>query len=634
MTKTRLLGATMLAAAAATALPQAASAQRIDRIVAFGDSYADTGNAFALGGIDPRTTVIYTTGRFSGGTNYIDTLANLTGAEVDNFAIGGAMANGGNVNAGLPGFGYEVGSFLNGGYIGAGPDVFPSVSGTFDANDLVAISIGGNDGRDFQQAVAAGEATLADFDAAVAATLTGATTGIDLLVDAGAQNISFLYGNTANLPEVFGEDDPATAFGIRDAYAQDVRAGVVSNLAGHAADGVMVHFLDLDVVSSVINSNLAEFGLTGQVCPIFDLAAAAGGDTSSLVCALDASVADQYVFYGDGVHLTSAGYEIVARYINAQLQAPLTLDGPSDVSFENAHHMGRVLGNRLGGTAPRDGDFAEGLNLYVQGDGFTRTRQMDMTTDEFAMNGAGVTVGAEIGFGNAMLGVAGRYGMPEGEYFRGSSAVDATSLTGAVYGAYALGPIFAQAYAGFGSDSFDLTRAGVLESLPMTAEFDGDHFIAGGKLGYLGNFAGARIGPVVGLDHVSIDVDGYDEGGDPALALSVSDVSLSSLRGHAGIEMRGDFEGYGIQIRPYAAFLAEQELDAGQRTHSFAQLASPEIVNSWTTSEIEDGMYGRFNGGFTAMLSSAIDLNAAMSFSLWKDTGNDASVMVGLGLGF
>ena len=41
---------------ALAAVPTPAAAQQIDRIVVFGDSYADTGNALRLAGIDPLTT--------------------------------------------------------------------------------------------------------------------------------------------------------------------------------------------------------------------------------------------------------------------------------------------------------------------------------------------------------------------------------------------------------------------------------------------------------------------------------------------------------------------------------------------------------------------------------------------------
>ena len=140
----RRLSAASLLAASALCFASPATAQRIDNIVAFGDSYADDGNAFQLGGIDPLTTQIYTTGRFSGGTNYIDTLADLLGASIENFAIGGAKTD--NTNTGspfLPGFQFEVNAFLAGGLVPA----FPAGDGLFDEDDLLAVSIGGNDAR-------------------------------------------------------------------------------------------------------------------------------------------------------------------------------------------------------------------------------------------------------------------------------------------------------------------------------------------------------------------------------------------------------------------------------------------------------------------------------------------------------
>ena len=104
MTKFRLLSATLLAATAITfAAP--ASAQRVDRIVAFGDSYADDGNLFQLTGTSVN---IYPTGRFSGGTNYIDTLSQLLAVPVDNFAIGGAKTDNSNTVAGQQ-LGFERG---------------------------------------------------------------------------------------------------------------------------------------------------------------------------------------------------------------------------------------------------------------------------------------------------------------------------------------------------------------------------------------------------------------------------------------------------------------------------------------------------------------------------------------------
>ena len=100
-----------------------AQAQQVDRIVAFGDSYADEGNLFQILGFNPAPQV-YPTGRFSGGTNYVDTLSQILGVPVENFAIGGALTGNVNTNGpGLPGFPYEYSSFLAG-----GGGVFPTVS--------------------------------------------------------------------------------------------------------------------------------------------------------------------------------------------------------------------------------------------------------------------------------------------------------------------------------------------------------------------------------------------------------------------------------------------------------------------------------------------------------------------------
>ena len=60
----RRLTAASLLAASALSFAAPAQAQRVDRIVTFGDSYADDGNFFQILGINPVTTQIYTTGRF------------------------------------------------------------------------------------------------------------------------------------------------------------------------------------------------------------------------------------------------------------------------------------------------------------------------------------------------------------------------------------------------------------------------------------------------------------------------------------------------------------------------------------------------------------------------------------------
>ena len=65
--------ASALASSTAGSLAQQST---FSAVYGFGDSYADTGNLFAL---THTSSPIYPTGRFSGGTNFVDTIQSLLG---------------------------------------------------------------------------------------------------------------------------------------------------------------------------------------------------------------------------------------------------------------------------------------------------------------------------------------------------------------------------------------------------------------------------------------------------------------------------------------------------------------------------------------------------------------------------
>src|SRR4051794_41931802 len=83
--KSGLLCASILAGALVLPLGHAGAQTVFTTIQAFGDSYADTGNLIKI--IGPQA--LYPTGRFSGGTNFVDTTSALLGIPQNNFAIGG-----------------------------------------------------------------------------------------------------------------------------------------------------------------------------------------------------------------------------------------------------------------------------------------------------------------------------------------------------------------------------------------------------------------------------------------------------------------------------------------------------------------------------------------------------------------
>ena len=594
---TRRLSLTILAGVAALAAAAPAAAQRVDRITAFGDSYADSDNALQLGLIPPAFLPLYPTGRFTGGTNYVDTLGDIYGLTPENFAIGGARAN--------PDFLFEVNSFLAG-----GGGVFPTVVPAFDSGDLLTVSIGGNDARGY---AASGGASVAAAPTAAATAVAAAETGLDALVGAGAPTISFLAGDTGKLPEIAG--NPAQA-AIRTAYSTAFNSGMQSVLAGYAADGVMVHYLDLTLLLQQVQANPQAYGFTSAwFCePIAQ-------------CLADPNHANQFVFWVDALHPTSRASALFAQYVAAQLQAPLTLGSTSDLALDTARQFARILNGRADLSSG-----GGGLELFVLGDGFQRDVALDSATDAYDVDGYGVTVGASYGFGNGVVGIAANHSRPRARFDNGTGRTRTKSWQVGAFANYALGDAFAQAYAGYGSDNHRISRMGVLA--PLTGRPDGDHWLAGAKAGYLVPFGGVRAGPIVALDYARAKVGAYTEGGDPVLALRVNSVSAKALTGSAGLELRGNPAPDGPSIRPFLAAVAEKDLAGDSRTVRFAQTSAPVIVNSWRLEDRSTDVYGRLTAGADARVLGAVGVTAIVSGTVGRDDGDELSGQIGASVRF
>lgn len=611
MTRRRFSRALLCASLLPFAIPAPAAAQQIDRIVAFGDSYADQGNAFALGYANPQALAIYPTGRFSGGTNYIDTLANILAAPVQNFAIGGAF--GGSNNGTLcfdsfyapgtsplcgRGLQYEVDQFLN---VGTQSAVFPNANTTFTSRDLLAVSIGGNDARFYQQA----GGTLAGAPAAATAAAAATSVQLDRLVAQGTPTISFLALNGAVAPEVALNP---TAQAIRGAYSTAYFAGLQPTLARYASTGSVVHYLDGQLLLQNVSANPGAYGITnGLVCPIFP----------NTTCAVNSA---GYLFYGDALHLTSGGFAIVARYVATQLAAPLTLGATSELGYDTARHWGRTLSSR---SDLYRGDTEEGFRVYALADGFSRNGPGGDQTGRFDVDGLGGTIGAEYGMSSGLIGIAGNYSRPKLTFGNDSARDKARTWQVGAYVALSMGGLFGQAYVGYGNDDHRIDRAGVVQN--MQARPDGSHTVAGAKGGYLVPFLGMNAGPIVAVDYARARVDGYTETGDPALTLNVSGQSMKSVTGQIGIEVRGEIAGF----HPYADLTAERDLSGNGRVISFAQTSAPTIVNSWDAGHRRN-TYGRFAAGGSARLMGGISVDASVTTTFGRDAGNEVGGQVGV----
>lgn len=607
----------LLAGAAVMFTAAPASAQEVDRIVAFGDSYADDGNLFELLGI-PRPAV-YPNGRFSDNTNFVDTMAQLLGVPVDNFAIGGAFTGNGNINGpGIPGFVTEWQSFLAGG----GPAAFPRVSGHFTADDLLVVSIGGNDARAYERSLGINPTAaqiaglIAGVPAQATTRVTEATAGLNALVDAGAPAITFLAGDVGRLPEVAGL--PVAAVG--SAYASAFNQGMQAPLAAIASQGVIVNYLDLNLIGDVVQANLPAFGLiSAGACPI-------------ACVTTNPALLSQYLFYVDQVHLTSAGFAIVGRYAVRQLEAPLHFQAQTDVGLQAATSFGSTLQGRLDLSGARSGSGGGGLGLFVSANTASRDFAATSTNLPYELDTMGVTGGVEYDSGNAVFGLALNYARPKADMITDSGDVRAKAWQVGAYGGWASGGAFVQAHAGHGWLDYDVRRDAVIDEI--AAETDGSAITAGAKAGYLIPLGGLSVGPVVGVNYAKADLDPYTETGDPVLTLNVEEQEVSALVGSAGVEARGSFNSGGLAVSPYVSLTAEKDFKGDGRIIRYAGTASPTIVNSFTLADRSEDTYGRLTAGASLALGGSFALQIQGSTSFEQDGADDMAGWVGLKVGF
>lgn len=591
ITTSRAVAGIVAALTTTTALP--ATAQTVSRVVAFGDSYADNGNAFRLAGI-PFPSV-YPTGRFSGGTNFVDTLSTFYTAPQVNFAIGGAQAGSGNVTAGLPGFAQQYQGFV-------------AAGNSFQPNDILALSIGGNDARAYRL----GGGSVAGASAAAAIAAAQASTGITTLAGRGARTIVFLAGDVGRLPEAIGQPSAAAGSAFSTAY----NAGVQSTFATLAAGGTTVAYVDLNVVGDQIARNPAAFGITNTVssCPVPG-------------CIANPELQKQYLFYVDGVHLTSAGFDIVGRYALAQLAAPYSFGAAADLPQKTALAFGDTLSARAdlarGRTVAPD---AKPLSVFFTASGFRGKRDGDATGLGYDYDGYGATAGIEYAAGNALFGAAANWSRPKADGYRGLS-IDGTSWSAGGYAGFDADSLFAQGYAGYSWHDLSQDRTAVIDA--VGADFDARSLIAGGRMGYLARFGATRIGPVAGVAFARTRVDGYTETGDAAATLTVSGQRVRTLIGGAGLELRHDIA---PGVTPYLRPTAEKDFEGDARTLRYATTATPTIVNRFTLARDSRSVYGAVTAGVSAALTPALSLDVTLRSSIARDTGRDGQAFAGVRL--
>src|SRR6201989_332210 len=518
---TGLVCASIVAASAALLPVGEARAQTTFGVIqAFGDSYADTGNLFKI--LGQPNPVQYPTGRVSGGTNFVDTTSSLLGIPQNNFAIGGATTGPTNVvGPGIPGFQQEWQ-----GFIAAGKKIAPS--------DLVEMSIGGNDARAYYQ----GGGTLAGVNAAATVSANQALAGINALVAAGARTLVFTTGDVGQLPEAFSPANAPRA-PIGTAFSQNYNAQMQTALAAIARSGVRVEMVDISLIGTQIKANPARYGVANVgACPV--------------ACIGNTALQNQFLFYFDGVHLTSLGFAIVGEYIVNRLNAPLTVGPQGDVGLSSAMGFASTIFGRLdtfretSGFAATMNSYAADLkapytkappprpvaynpwSFYMLANGAVSDRDATVASRGFNLDSVGGTIGTEYRINaNAFVGAAFDFSNPKARLFNNAGSTEANAYQVGAYGAWTNANFFLQGLATVGWQNYRNVRPGVVDLI--TSNPDGTSVVAAGKVGYLFNSPEQfQVGPIGSLLYARARVNGFTESGDPVLTLNVGEQTGAS----------------------------------------------------------------------------------------------------------
>ncbi len=508
--------------------------QTFSSIRAFGDSYADTGNALAIAaqqfGVKSANYQFfvgrYPTGRLSGGTNYVDTVAGILNLPVSDYAIGGATTGTSNVTvASFPGFSQELAGFAASGV-------------RISASDLVLLHLGGNDASAYQSV-----GTLAGVPAAAAMSAAQALTGINYFVADGARTLVYSAPNSALEPSNAGKLTTPIGLAFNTAYNADLQAP----LAAIARSGVRVEYVDEGLLVSEIAARPALYGISNTgTCP--------------LTCIGNPGQQAQYLYYVDGIHLTSAGFAVVGEYIVNRLEAPSTLPAQGALGSITEQAFAQTLFSRLdrlggataSGFAPQrdlaDAGTSAGVgaapdhrfSLYVLSDGDVSGGARTTAGAGFNLSSVGSTVGAEYLINDsALVGGAFDYASPSLKLSNGNGKTNSNSFQFGIYGTVATANYFAQGLIAGGIQNYRNSRPGVVDTISSSPS--GNSLVTGGKVGRLFDLSGVRAGPIAGLLYDRAKVNGFSEAGDPVLTLNVGQQVDSSLVVSAGGQIRLPF---------------------------------------------------------------------------------------------
>jgi len=640
----------LVAALGATLLP--ANAQ-FTSITAFGDSYADTGSAPGgafrmLGALFPGqgyyppcpAQLGYPTCRFTGSTNFVDSLQSIYGLPTaTNYAIGGARTDDSNTIPVLPGFTYELDQF--------------AIKGTqFTNSDLILLSIGGND------LSAIGDPTQVHSSAITSAQAEVA--GVQQLVAAGAHNIViFGTGSSKYFPvppigPVSVNYPAGVAFtdAQRDDWANTYYLTTEQLLAPLAHSGVRIFLFDFGVLQARLAANPGQYGFTS-----------ATNCTAATILynpPVPAPPVVQGCFYENTVHPTGAGMALVANYMANQIDAPTTvvsqggittsiaagfaasvlgrLDADrtvQELGIEPAKAMSYAMETKAQGpvwpgrpVAPESRWSIYG-NITYGGGSF----EQQFLAPSYDYDAVGGLLGLEYRV-NPRLLLGGVFGYSSStvnlDIQNAHDQINSYQLAG--YGSFTDAHWFADALIAYGRNDFALDRAGIIDIVHGST--GANTFTAAGQAGYLVDVASIRAGPIAGLNYTYAVIGAYTETGDSLLTMMVNQQALAALTGDVGLQFRFPWVWRGDLYSPFINVTAEQDFLGSGRMVTTTQVTTPLLPVLTPVPDNNNRAYGKVAAGVAMRIAKNVSATVNASTTFAREGGNEFMTSSGIKLAF
>jgi len=479
----------------AAALPAAAQTTITNRIVTFGDSLSDNGNAFALVGAQP--TGPYPSGRFTNDRVFVEYLAQsgslaISGAQT---LVGGAPLAPGNVDFAFGGSRTDtlatpfpgIQTQING-YLAAG--------GTFGATDVVTLWGGANNLFQGIPVAAATPATAQTVLAGIATAAAGNEAAqVQQLATAGARTIVVInLPDFSRLPAFAGAASQLAGSG-----SGTFNTALAAGLAPVAAANPNVNIVTIDAAKAfnAVLANPAAFGITNTTTP----------------CLLT-GVCTNALFY-DGVHPTAIGHRIVAAVVYNNLLIGTQIPGVqslADIGFENRRNAVVSGFEQLDQIRQTNGT----IRYFLQGIGDRIERDTTGSRLGFDSTSGGVRFGGIASYNESWrLGAA--FSAVTGSGRSGSITFEPTHIAIDALAGFTQGAYFVNAGIGAGFLTFgDYKRQ--LVGLPWqnTARPTGYTFSAAAEAGLHHQLGAIELTPLVRIAYLRATVDSFDEAGNAA----------------------------------------------------------------------------------------------------------------------